>query len=127
MHKRDKGADDQNLMMPFRRVVPKHQEDPAEILRAPRARVPRPAKPQPSRSLIPVVVIGVGAALVLVAGIGAALVYLQPDPPEEIVAEANLEEDLTAVEVPMTLPEVPLAIIDLSGDPVVLPRRQDSL
>ena len=127
MQKPDKSSDDPSLMTPFRRVVPKHQQDSAETLRAPRARVPQLAKPPQSRSILPIVVVAGCAVLLLMAGIGAALVYLFPERQEEIVAEANLEEDLIAVEAPITLPEVPLAIIDLSGDPVILPRRQDSL
>jgi len=48
---------------------------------------------------------------------------------EEDLAEEDLaEEDLFAIEqVPMVLPIEPPAIIDLSGDPVVLPRPQQGL
>jgi murein DD-endopeptidase MepM/ murein hydrolase activator NlpD len=128
MQKRDDGADDPSLMAPFRRVVPKVQQDPAGAPKAPRARVPAPSKQPPPGSVLPIIVLAGCAVLLLIAGIGAATVYLLLERQEPAVTEATLGEDLTAVEdVPMILPEGPPAIIDLSGDPVVLPRRQQSL
>jgi murein DD-endopeptidase MepM/ murein hydrolase activator NlpD len=128
MQGRDKSADDPTLMMPFRRVVPKHQQDLTGTSKAPRARIPTPSKQAPSRSVVPIVVFAGCAVLLLIAGIGVATVYLLFDRQEPAVVDTTIEEDLIAVEqVPMVLPVEPPAIIDLSGDPVVLPRRQQSL
>ena len=128
MRESGKEPDPPSLMAPFRRVVPKHQQEPAETPRAPQARVPAPARQASSRSVLPIVIFAGCAVVLLIAVIGIALhnLIFSPDQPGRI--EATMEEDLIAPEqMPMILPEGPPAIIDLSGDPVVLPRRQHSL
>jgi murein DD-endopeptidase MepM/ murein hydrolase activator NlpD len=128
MGQSDKGSDHPTLMAPFRRVVPKHQQEAAETFRAPRARVPAQPRQAPSKSILPIVIFAGCAVVLLMAVIGIATYNLLLDPDEPVVTEATIEEDLMAVEqVPMFLPEGPPVIIDLSGDPVVLPRRQHSL
>jgi murein DD-endopeptidase MepM/ murein hydrolase activator NlpD len=122
------GPDHPSLTTPFRRVVPKHQQQPAETFRAPRARVPPPARQAPSKSILPIIVFAGCAVVLLITVIGIATVHLLFRPDVPAVTETSTEEDLIAVEqLPMILPEGPPAIIDLSGDPVVLPRRQHSL
>jgi murein DD-endopeptidase MepM/ murein hydrolase activator NlpD len=125
-----KEPDHPSLMAPFRRVVPKHLPDTAETPnapRAPRARVPTQSRQARSKSILPIVVFAGCAVVLLVTVIGIATVNLLLRPDEVTVTEATIEEDLVAPEhVPIILPGPP-AIIDLSGDPVVLPRRQHSL
>jgi murein DD-endopeptidase MepM/ murein hydrolase activator NlpD len=124
----DESSDERTVIAPFRRVVPKLKQDPAGSARTPKTQGPARAKPAPSKSILPAVIFAGCAVLLLMAGVGVALVYLLSDRHEPAVVEASLEEELTAVEqVPVILPEVEISIIDLSGDPVVLPRRQQSL
>jgi murein DD-endopeptidase MepM/ murein hydrolase activator NlpD len=135
MDESGKESDHPTLMAPFRRVVPKHQQETAETPeapRAPRARVPTPARQASSKSILPIVIFAGCAVVLLITVIGIATVNLLLRPQEvavtEVVTEATIEEDLVAPEqMPIILPEGPPAIIDLSGDPVVLPRRQHSL
>jgi murein DD-endopeptidase MepM/ murein hydrolase activator NlpD len=131
-----KEPDQPSLMAPFRRVVPKHQQETAETPRAPRARVPEPARQAPSKSILPIVIFAGCAVVLLVTVIGIATVNLLVQPQEAAVSEdvteavteaAVTEEDLVAPEQMTIILPGPPVIIDLSGDPVVLPRRQHSL
>jgi murein DD-endopeptidase MepM/ murein hydrolase activator NlpD len=131
----NKEPDHPSLMAPFRRVVPKHQQELAETPRAPRARVPKQSRQASSKSILPILVFAGCAVVLLITVIGVATVNLLLQPQETAVTEdftedfteAIAEEDLVAPEqMPIILPGPPV-IIDLSGDPVVLPRRQHSL
>jgi murein DD-endopeptidase MepM/ murein hydrolase activator NlpD len=128
----DNRGDHPSLMAPFRRVVPKHHQDlkpsegPGGTPQPPRARVPTQPKHAPTRSRLPIALAGC-AVMVLLAGIGIATVYLLAERQETAVTDAA-EDDLVAIEqMPMALPVEPPPIIDLSGDPVELPRRQQQL
>jgi murein DD-endopeptidase MepM/ murein hydrolase activator NlpD len=125
-------ADDPTLMAPFRRVVPKVQHESAATSKPPRARIPD--RRAPSRRVAPMAILAGGAALVLIGLVGVATFYLLVDRQTPAMVEApddveeGFEDALTASEqLPMTLPDAPPAIIELSGDPVVLPRRRHNI
>ncbi len=126
LKKPDNRIDDPNLLKPFSRVVPKLQDDEDLPLKAPRPRMAAPRQPR-GRSVPPIVFLAGFALLLLAAGIGAGTFYLLGEDEQIADLDQSTEEDLMAVEqLPIILPEGPPVIIDLSGDPVVLPRRQHS-
>lgn len=127
LKKPDNRIDDPSLLKPFSRVVPKLQDDEAAPLKAPRPRIAAPRKPA-RKPVRPIVVFAGFSILLLAAGLGAGALYLLGEDEQIADLDRAVEEDLMAVEqLPIVLPEGPPAIIDLSGDPVVLPRRQQSL
>ena len=126
LKKPDNRIDDPSLLKPFSRVVPKLQDDEDRPLKAPRPRIAAPRQPR-KRSIPPFVLLAGFAFLVLAAGIVAGAYYLLGEGEQAADLDQGAEEELMAVEqLPIVLPGPPV-IIDLSGDPVVLPRRQHSL